>query len=286
MESYVDSIEKGEVVRLSNREELRQYIFEYSEWVISQIQKGGQDRIPNEIYLIVKDIWDTDIRENQKTKDSYNYEVGVFEQQLLNTVDINKLIDKAKKENRNFLSSSRIRSKMNIPLIDRGYNLAISPPVEGFTFGHYVNEKRTDYTSSGIPNLVDTYRDFEFIMKGYANAMFDSYLEKFEKGLKTDENTSQKPDDLESDTPFKKIVWSGTPAEIAYIFDELATKGYIELPKNNKSKFTNVLLQHFEVKQQKGNEVKHKTIIDYLGYNKKSYPPGDFKLPISDNSGK
>ncbi len=79
-----------------------------------------------------------------------------------------------------------------------------------------------------------------------------------------------------------KLKWTGTPAEFGFIISELVTKGYLqEYP--NFSATCKVMLTVFDIHSDKGNIVARRTLEDYFGRNRKSYPNGVFKLPFSDN---
>lgn len=83
-------------------------------------------------------------------------------------------------------------------------------------------------------------------------------------------------------TTNKKIKWTGTPAEFGAIFSALIDGGYIEVPPN-KTQQRKILQQFFTVTTNSNEPIAERTLDDYLGRNKKSWPKGQFAIPISEN---
>lgn len=68
--------------------------------------------------------------------------------------------------------------------------------------------------------------------------------------------------------PLQKIKWLGSPEQFGYIFGELASKGYIELPSKNGegvfSKLAELSLMYFELTTTKGKNVGKQTTPENL----------------------
>jgi hypothetical protein len=66
-----------------------------------------------------------------------------------------------------------------------------------------------------------------------------------------------RPSDFNSLKPHVKLKWTGKPAQLGYIMNELAEKGFIEIPKTrgdiSYSRFAKVLLELFEIETTKAN---------------------------------
>ena len=135
--------------------------------------------------------------------------------------------------------------------------------------------------------LVDCFSaqyDFCFLYMNFVFALCENQKVniEFPKENVIDFVRKQSTKPLPISSTIKKVKWSGTPGEFGAIFNKLIDNGFIEVVKD-KANMVRVLNEIFEVKNENSAPVNEKYLYKCFGEKEKSYNPGEFKIPQSDN---
>jgi hypothetical protein len=122
-------------------------------------------------------------------------------------------------------------------------------------------------------NLIDLYKDAiseleKFFKEAHKPTELKKYFKKtgrlsildYKKILQWLQTENSKQNRTESSDSDIKLRWLGTPSQFGFIFNELAERGFIEIPKTHGkesiSKFANICYALFEIDATPGNLAK------------------------------